>query len=100
MTPHVLYVHMTYVYSFSYVSHFTRSHDQKKSLSYYDLLYDFGVLFYGRTPTLIFYFFLYHTTPILTIDIYQRWTYLQQDMTRTACMEKRKTTQVFRRTLF
>ena len=32
---HVLYVHMTYV------SSFTRSHGQEKSLSYYDLLYDF-----------------------------------------------------------
>ena len=37
-TPHV---HMTYVKSFSYVSSFTRSHGQEKSLSYYDLLYDF-----------------------------------------------------------
>ena len=37
-TPHVLYVHMTYVYSLSYVSSFTRSHGQEKSLSYYDLL--------------------------------------------------------------
>ena len=37
-TPHVLYVHMTYVYSFSHISFFTRSHGQEKSLSYYDLL--------------------------------------------------------------
>ena len=36
-TPHVPYVHMTYVYSFSHVSFFTRSHGQEKSLSYYDL---------------------------------------------------------------
>ena len=36
-TPHVLYVHMTYGYSFSHVSFFTRSHGQEKSLSYYDL---------------------------------------------------------------
>ena len=41
MTPHVLYVHMTYVYSFTYVSFFTRSHGQEKSLLYYDLLHDF-----------------------------------------------------------
>ena len=40
-TPHVLYVHMTYVYSFFHVSFFTRSHGQEKSLSYCDLLYDF-----------------------------------------------------------
>ena len=37
--PHVLYVHMTYVYSlFPYVSLFTRVYGQEKSLSYYDLL--------------------------------------------------------------
>ena len=35
--PHVSYVHMTYVYSFSYVFHFTQSHGQEKSLLYYDL---------------------------------------------------------------
>ena len=38
MTPHVFYVHMTYVYSLSYISSFTRSHGQEKSLLYYDLL--------------------------------------------------------------
>ena len=53
-----------------YVFHFTQSHGQEKSLSYYDLLYDFGVLFYRRIPTLIFYFLLYHATPILTVYIY------------------------------
>ena len=41
MTPHVFYDYMTYVYSFSYVSFFTQSHGQEKSLSYYDL-FDFG----------------------------------------------------------
>ena len=46
--PHVFYDHMTYVYSFSYISFFTRSHGQEKSLSYYDL-FDFGVLLiYGQ----------------------------------------------------
>ena len=69
MTPHVLYVHMTYVYSFSHVSFFTRSHGQEKSLSYYDL-FDFGVLFYGRIPTLIFFYFLHNpTTPILPVYV-------------------------------
>ena len=35
--PHVLYVHMTYVYFlFPYVSFFTRSYGQEKSSSYYD----------------------------------------------------------------
>ena len=37
-TPHAFYVHMTYVYSFSHVSFFTRLYGQEKSLSYYDLL--------------------------------------------------------------
>ena len=69
--PHVLYVHMTYVYSFSHVSLFTRSHGQEKSLSYYDL-FDFRVLLYGRTPTLILFYFLYNpTTPILPIYVDQ-----------------------------
>ena len=36
-TPHVLYVHMTYVYSFSHVLFFTRLNGQEKSLSHYDL---------------------------------------------------------------
>ena len=71
-TPHVLHVHMTYVYSFSHVSFFTRSHGQEKSLSYYDLLYDFRVLFYGRIPTLIFFHLLHDsTTPILTVHVDQ-----------------------------
>ena len=46
---------------FSYVSFFTRSLDQEKSLSYYDL-FDFRVLLYGRILTLIFYFLIYHPT--------------------------------------
>ena len=52
--PPCFYVHMTYVYSFSYVSLLTISHDQEKSLSYYDL-FEFGVLFYGRISTLVFF---------------------------------------------
>ena len=38
MTPHVLYVHMTYVYSFSCVFPFTQSYGQEKLILYYDLL--------------------------------------------------------------
>ena len=79
--PHVSYVHMTYVYSFSYVFHFTRSYGQEKSLLYYDL-FNFGVLFYGHIPTLIF-FFHYPTTPILTVDVFIVRADLQQDVTRT-----------------
>ena len=57
---------------FSYVSFFTQSHGQEKSLSYYDL-FDFRVpLFYGRTLTLIFLFLLHNpTTPILPINVDQ-----------------------------
>ena len=40
----------------------------------------FGVLFYGHIPTLIFYFLLYHTTPILTVDVLIVRTNLQQDV--------------------
>ena len=80
--PHVLYVHMTYVYSFSHVSFFTISHGQEKSLSYYDL-FDFGVLHYGRILTLIlFYIFHDSTTPILAVYVDQRRTYLEKDPTR------------------
>ena len=62
---------MTYVYSFSYVSQFIRSHGQEKSLLYYDL-FDFGVLIYGHIPTLIFFYFLHNpTTPILPVYVDQ-----------------------------
>ena len=60
--PHVFYIHITYVYSFSYVSFFTRSHGQEKSLSYYDL-FDFRVLFYGCILTLVSFYFLHNPTP-------------------------------------
>ena len=54
--------------------HFTQSHGQEKSLLYYDL-FDFRVLLYGRTPTLIYIFLFYTTTPILTINIFiVRWS--------------------------
>ena len=66
--PHVSYVHMTYVYSFFYVSFLSWSYGQEKSLSYYDL-FDFRVLFYGCIPPLIFLFLFHHPTPILTIQI-------------------------------
>ena len=72
------------LFPFPYVSFFTRSHGQEKSLSYYDLLYDFGVLFYGRTPTLIFFFLLHNpTTPILPVYVDQRWPHLEKDTTRS-----------------
>ena len=88
--PHVFYVHMTYVYSFLHVLSFTRSHGQEKSLSYYDL-FDFGVLLYGCTLTLIlFYFFHNPTTPQLPIYVDQRRTHLQQDTSQSGRMIERK----------
>ena len=99
-TPHVLYVHMTYVYSLSYVSFFTRSHGQEKSLLYYDL-FDFGVLFYRRIPTFILFHFLYNpTTPILPIYVNQRRPYLEKDPTWSRRMVQGKIPAVPRRTLF
>ena len=53
MTPHVLYDHMIYVCSLSYVSFFTWSHGQEKSLLYYDL-FDFGVSILWTHPHLHF----------------------------------------------
>ena len=82
-TPHVFYDHMTYVYSFSFVSFFTRSYGQEKSLSYYDLLLTLGVLLYGRIPTLIFFYFLHNpTTPILPVYVDQQRSHLEKDTTR------------------
>ena len=98
MTPHAYYVHMTYVYSFPYVSFFTRSHGQEKSLSYYDL-FDFGVLSYGCIFTLIFFYFLHNsTTPILPVYVDQRWSHLEKDTTRLRSMVIRKISTVPRRT--
>ena len=100
ITTHVLYVHMTYVYSFSHVSFFTRLCGQEKSSLYYDL-FNFGVLFYGRILTLILFYFLHHpTTSILPIDVDQRQPHLEKDPTRTRGMVIRKFLTVPRRTLF
>ena len=99
--PHVLYVHMTYDYSsYSYVSHFTQSHGQEKSLSYYDL-FNFRVLLYGHTPTLIsFIHFLYTPTSILTIDVFIIGVDLKEYVRWPRCMEKGKILTVQRRTTF
>ena len=98
--PPCFYDHMTYVYSFSHVSFFTRSHGQEKSSSYYDL-FDFGVLFYGCTPTLIFFYFLHNpTTPILPVYVDQQWPHLEKDTTRPRRMVQRKIPQISGRTFF
>ena len=85
---------------FSYVSHFTQSHGQEKSLLYYDL-FDFGVLLYGRIPTLIFFFhFFYTPTPILTIQVLIIQANLKKSIRRPWCIEKRKIPRIWWRTLF
>ena len=93
-TPHVLCLFL------SHVSFFTRSHGQEKSLSYYDL-FDFRVLFYRRTPILIFFLpLLNHPTPILTIQILIIWADLEKCMQRPQCMKKRKILGIWWRTMF
>ena len=82
MTPHALWSYDLCSF-LPHVSFFTQSHGQEKSLSYYDL-FDFRVLFYGCTPTLIFFSHLLNpTTPIHPIYVHQRWTYLQEDTTQS-----------------
>ena len=87
MTPHDLYVHMTYVYSFSHVSFFTQLYGQEKSLSYYDLFNFRVLLIYGHIPTLVFFYLLHNpTTPILPVYVDQRWPHLEKDTTWTSCV--------------
>ena len=91
---------MIYVYSISYVSQFTRSHGQEKSLSYYDL-FDFGVLFYGCIPTLILFYFIHNpTTPVLPVYVNQRQPHLEKDTTWPRGMVIQKVLGIPRRTLF
>ena len=72
-TPHVFYVHMTYVYS---LFMFHSSHDPMAKRSHYRIMIfymTFGVLLYGRTLTLILILFLHNsTTPILPVHVDQR----------------------------
>ena len=76
-------------------------HGQEKSSSYYDLLYDFGVLLYGCTPTLIFFYFLYKpVTPILTIKVLIIRPYLEKSMQRSRRMKRREILGVSWRTMF
>ena len=71
--PHVLYDHMTYVYSFPM---FLSSHDHMAKRSHYRIMIfymTFRVLLYGRTPTLNLFHFLHQpTTPILPVYVNQR----------------------------
>ena len=97
--PCSLYSHDLCLFLFPYVSFFTRSHGQEKSLSYYDL-FDFGVLtFYGRILTLILFYFLHNsTTPILPVYVDQGRPHLEKDTTRTRSVVIRKIPAVPRRT--
>ena len=101
-TPHVLYVHMTYVYSLFLMFHSSHDHTAKRSHHRIMIFSTSGnLLFYGRTPTLIFPFFLlYRTTPILTINVLVIRTDLKEDPTRTRRMAERQIPTVRRRTMF
>ena len=64
------------------------------------IFFDFGVLFYGRILTLIFFYFLHNsTTPILPVYVDQRRTHLEKNTTRSRCVVIRKIPAVPRRTL-
>ena len=99
--PHVLYDHMTYVYSFLM---FHSSHDHMAKRSHYHIMifFNFGVLLiYGRIPTLILFYFLHDlTTPILPVYVDQRRPDLQKDTTRSRGMIIQQISTVSRRTLF
>ena len=98
-TLYALCVHMTYVYFF-YMFH--SSHDHMAKRSHYRImifLLTFGVLFYGRILTLIF-FYVFHnpTTPILPIYVEQRRPHLEKDTTRSRGMVIRQISAVPGRT--
>ena len=82
---------------------FLSSHDHVAKRSHHRImifLYDFGVLFYGRIPTLIFFCLLhYPTTPILPVHIDQRRTHLEKNPAKMRGMIIRKCPTVPRRTL-
>ena len=99
--PCSLCSHDLCLFSFSYVSFFARVYGQEKLLLYYDLFYDFGVLFYGRIFTLVFFYFLHNpTTPILPVYVDQRRPHLEKDTPRPRSMIIWKFSTVPRRTPF
>ena len=98
--PHVLYVHMTYVYSLFFMFH--PSHENMAKRSHYRIMifYNFGVLICGRIPTLILFYFLHNpTTPILPIYVDQRRPDLEKDTTCMSGMVVWQTSAVSGRTL-
>ena len=97
-TPHVSCVHMIYVYPF-FTFHSSHGHMAKKSHHHIMIFYDFRVLFYGRTPTLILFHFLHNpTTPILPIYVNVRRPHLQKNTTESRSVIQWKITRVPRRT--
>ena len=62
-----------------FYSHFTQSHGHEKSSLYYDL-FDFGVLFYGHIPTLIFIQLFHHPASILTVNVDYARTDLEKNV--------------------
>ena len=86
------YAPMLYAYPFLML-HLSHDHMAKRSHHRIMILYmTFGVLLYGRTPTLIFFFHFFHnpTTPILPVYVDQRRSNLQEDtvivMTFLVCL--------------
>ena len=81
---------------------FLSSHDHVAKRSHYHIMIfymTFGVLLYGRTPTLIFFYFLHNpTTPILPVYVDQRRPYLEKDTPRLRSMVQGKIPRVLRRT--
>ena len=63
--------------------HSSHDHVAKRSHNRIMIFFDFGVLlFYGRIPTLISFYFLHNpTTPKLPIYVDQRRPYLEKDTT-------------------
>ena len=97
---HDPHAHMIYVYSISLMFHFSHEYVAKRSHYRIMIFYNFGVLFYGRTPTLILFHFLHNpTTPILPVYIGQQWTHLEKNTTQSRGMIIREVLTVPGRTL-
>ena len=71
----------------------------KRSRYHIMIFYDFGVLLYGRIPTLVFFIhFFYTPTPILPVYVDPRQPDLKEDTTRPRSMVVWETPAVWRRT--
>ena len=100
-TPHVLYVHMTYE-QFLFLCFIPHTITWPREVINRIIIFfmTFGVLLYGRTPTLILFYILHNpTTPILPVYFEQRRSHLEKDTTRPRSMVIRKISTIPRRTL-